>query len=279
LSFCGIFKPDLSKRAQFVLIGAPYDSGSSYRPGARLAPHQIREFSESLSSCTERGDDLIDLPARDAGDLILNNQAEDSFTKIETVVGEIFDTKAVPIILGGDHCITLPCFKAALEHHKNLKLLYLDAHPDLYPSFHGDPYSHACVAARILELEGVSGESITQVGIRSTSADQLKVQKESGVKTIQAWEIESFVDKGDGPIYLSLDIDVLDPAFAPGSGNPVPGGMSTRDLITLIHKIRSQIVGMDVVEVNPMLDSSGITALAAVRVIMEALSVMTSAKK
>ncbi len=279
MSFCGIFKPDLQERAQYVLIGAPYDSGSSYRPGARLAPHQIREFSESLSSCTERGLDLIDLPARDAGDLILNNQAEDSFTKIETVIGEIFDTKAVPIILGGDHCITLPAFHAALNHHKNLKLLYIDAHPDLYPAFHGDPYSHACVAARILELDGVSGKNITQVGVRSTSSEQMKLLKDSGIKTIHAWEIDNFSFDEAGPVYLSIDVDVLDPAFAPGSGNPVPGGISTRDLISLIQRIRSKNIGMDIVEVNPLLDPWGITALAAVRAIMETLSVMTSAKK
>ncbi len=278
-SFSGIFKGRLEDEAEYVLLGLPYDAGSSFRPGTRLAPAQIRQMAESLSPCTERGLDLSALPALDLGDLSLGNRAPLVFEQIKTRVGGIFDRNAVPILLGGDHSITVPCFAAALSRYPGLRLLYLDAHPDLYPDYQGDTYSHACVVARILELQGMTGESVTQVGIRAVSPQQLEVAQRAGIRLVPSWEADSFCYAEEGPVYLSVDIDVLDPAYAPGCGNPVPSGLSSRWLLSLIQGLRAKIVALDVVEVNPLIDPAGITALAAVRVVTEALGTMAALER
>jgi agmatinase len=222
---------------------------------------------------------LRELTARDAGDLNLSVTASTAFEQIESAVSEIIEIGSTPIILGGDHSITIPSFRAVHSHHKNLKLLYFDAHPDLYSDFQGDRLSHACVVARILELDGISGSDITQVGIRTTSCEQIPAQKETGINTIHAWEIEEFLYKEEAHVYLSIDIDVLDPAFAPGCGNPVPGGITTRELISAIRKIKANVVAVDLVEVNPQIDASGNTAVAAVRILAETLAVISRQEK
>ncbi len=276
-SFSGIFAHQLDTPADFVLLGVPYDAGSSYRPGARLGPRQIRELATSLGPTTERGTDLSKLAARDAGDLALETRIERAEATIEAAVGEIVRGGSVPILLGGDHGITVPAFRAVHAHHPDARFLVLDAHPDLYPDYLGDPFAHGCVSHRIAELPGMHGR-ITQVGIRATNPIQQTAAAAAGVRTVGAWELESF-DPGaeKGPVYLSIDIDVLDPAHAPGCGNPVPGGLPTRALINLINGLRGvEIAAVDVVEVNPLIDPTGITALAAVRVVTEILGVMAS---
>lgn len=276
-SFSGIFKralPDAHSAAGYVLLGAPHDAGSSFRPGARLGPKSIREMAASLSPCDERGADLSRLAAVDAGDLTLPGTAPQAYGRIEEAVGRIVDAGAMPIVLGGDHAITVPAFTAVAKRHPGISLLYLDAHPDLYPEYDGDPYSHACVVHRILELESVDGRRITQVGIRASTPAQREAAQAAGVQTVHAWEVDGFSYAVSGPVYLSVDIDVLDPAHAPGCGNPVPGGLSTRQLLDLLHGLAGvELVGMDVVEVNPLLDPSGVTALAAVRVVTEVLGI------
>ncbi len=260
--------------ADYVLLGAPHDAGSSYRPGARLGPPAIREMATSLSPCTERGEDLSGLAAVDAGDLALLGGAPRVYERIEEAVGRIVDSNAVPIVLGGDHAITVPVFSAVQKRRPDVHLLYLDAHPDLYPEYDGDPYAHGCVAHRILQLDGFEGDRITQVGIRASNPMQIAAAEAAGIRTVHAWEVDDFTYEAPGPVYISFDIDVLDPAHAPGCGNPVPAGLSTRQLLRLIQSLDVEIVGFDVVEVNPLLDTSGITALAAVRVVTETLGVM-----
>lgn len=272
-SFSGIFKPPgPDGAADFALLGAPHDAGSSFRPGAGLGPKAIRDMAASLSPCDERGEDLSRLAAVDAGDLSLPGTAPQAYQRIEEAVGRIVDGGAVPIVLGGDHAVTVPAFTAVAKRHRGISLLYLDAHPDLYPEYDGDPYSHACVVHRILELDGVDGSRVTQVGIRASTPAQREAAAAAGVRTVHAWEVDGFSYQASGPLYLSVDIDVLDPAHAPGCGNPVPGGLSTRRLFDLLHALGGvELVGMDVVEVNPLLDPSGVTALAAVRVVTEIL--------
>jgi len=231
-------------------------------------------MAESLNPCTERALDLSDLNALDLGDLALNNRVKQAFGVIRSAVGEQVGRGTVPIVLGGDHSITIPCFEAVLRHHPNLHLVYFDAHPDLYDRFEGDPFSHACVVRRILEMDGVKGQQITQVGIRASTPAQQAVAQDSGTHTVPAWEVEPFTFEADVPVYVSFDIDVLDPAFAPGCGNPVPGGVSTRQALDALRRVRAPIVGMDVVEVNPLLDPQGITALAAARVVIESLGIL-----
>ena len=217
-SFSGIFKTreELAGEAESVLVGAPYDGASSFRPGARLAPAQIRRMAESLNACTERGVDLSGSAARDDGDLSVGTRLQSALTRIEAAVGRILDEGAVPIVLGGDHIVTLPAFQAALARYPNLKLLYLDAHPDLYAEYEGDAYSHACVAARILDLEGMDGQRITQAGIRAVTPEQREAARRAGICIVPAWEFSGLRYVETGPLYLSVDIDVLDPAYAPG---------------------------------------------------------------
>jgi agmatinase len=273
-SFSGIFKSTLKNNPDYVLIGLPYDAGSSYRSGCRLGPEAIRRYAVSINSCTERGLDLSNLNARDDGDLALNNRVDDAFSAMKTKVAGIMDERAVPIVLGGDHSITMPCIEAAFNKYPNLNVLYFDAHPDLYADYDGDPQSHACVMARALDF-GIAGSNITQVGIRASTPMQKEIAEREKMRTIPIWEIEGFQYQSDQPVYVSFDIDVLDPAHAPGCGNPVPGGLSFRQAIGLIQNIEAPIVGLDVVEVNPLLDPSGITSLAAARVIVEFLGKMS----
>lgn len=268
-SFCGIFKPASPQAARFALLGAPYDAGSSFRPGARLAPAAIRQMAASLNACSERGLNLSSLNALDRGDLHLSNRVKQAHALIEEEVGFLIDSGIVPVVLGGDHSISVPCFKAAVARYPKLRLLYFDAHPDLYPDFEGDPLSHACVVSRILELPGASGRRITQWGIRASTPPQDAAAKKAAVRTFNAWELEGQSYQSNDPIYVSFDIDVLDPACAPGCGNPVPGGLSTRQALNLIHALKAPIACMDVVEVNPLLDPQGISALAAARVVVE----------
>lgn len=273
MSFSGVFKSaDTCEDARYVLLGAPHDAGSTFRPGARLGPRAIREMAESLSPCTERGEDLSHLAAVDAGDLALPGVAPLAYERIEEAVGRIVEGGAVPIVLGGDHAVTVPSFTAVRKRYPEVSLLYLDAHPDLYPEYDGDPYSHACVVHRILQLKNVSGSRITMVGIRATNPAQREVAEAAGIRTVPPWELEGFRYEAAGPVYLSVDVDVLDPACAPGCGNPVPGGLTSRELLDLLRGLSGvDLVGMDVVEVNPLLDRSGVTALAAVRVVTEVL--------
>ena len=259
-SFSGIFKPAApATSADVVLLGAPH------------------EMAASLSPCTERGEDLSGvsgLAAIDAGDLELPGPAPEAWRRIDEAVGRVVASSAVPFVLGGDHAVTVPAFTAVQRRYPNVHLLYLDAHPDLYPEYGGDPCSHACVVARILELHRVVGRRITQVGIRASNPAQRAVAEAAGIRTVHAWEVDDFVYQPLGPVYLSVDVDVLDPAHAPGCGNPVPAGLSTRQLLRLLQSLEVELVGVDVVEVNPLLDPSGITALAAARVVTETLGVM-----
>ncbi len=274
-SFSGIFQsPDAVSDPAFTLIGAPWDAASTFRPGTRLGPQQIRTMASSLSPATERGEDLTSLGAVDAGDLALGTHVENAEATIQQTTTAIARAGSVPIVLGGDHAITVPAFAGVLGAHPGLELLVLDAHPDLYPDYEGDPFSHACVSHRIAHLQGMAGSRITQVGVRASNPGQRRQAEALGVETIGPWDLAGWHYDRPGPVYLSVDIDVLDPAHAPGCGNPVPGGLTSRQLLDLIQHLDCEIVAMDIVEVNPLLDVHGSTALAAVRVVTEALGQM-----
>lgn len=273
-SFCGIFRSSTDGPADYALIGVPDDRASSFRAGSHLGPRAIREMADSLNSCTEQGVDLSPLNAVDHGDLTLDRNPAAAWIQIETALGEYLDEGTIPLVLGGDHSITVPCFRAFLKRYPDVRLLYLDAHPDLYEDFQGDPSSHACVVARILDMDGMSGDRITQAGIRAWAPGQLEMADEHEIQTFSMWEMDRFEYETPKPVYLSLDIDVLDPACAPGVGNPVPGGLSSRQLIELVQALDVEVVGMDLVEVNPLLDRSNVTSVAAARLVLEALGVM-----
>ncbi|MFB6285499.1 MAG: agmatinase [Candidatus Bipolaricaulia bacterium] len=273
-SFNGVFGPSTDEPGAHALIGIPQDRASSFRAGAHLGPAAIREMAASLNPCTERGTDLARLNAVDQGDLSLSRDADSTRSQIASTVARAMNDGTMPIVLGGDHSVTVPSFNAALERYPDVQMLYLDAHPDLYTEFGGDPFSHACVVARILDMDGMTGDRITQAGVRAWTPEQREIADQHGIKTFSVGEIAPFRYETSKPVYLSLDIDVLDPAFAPGVGNPVPGGLSSRALIDLVQGLDVHIVGMDLVEVNPLLDRANVTSVAGARLVLEALGTM-----
>jgi arginase len=258
-----------------VLLGIPFDAHSSYLRGPGQAPPLIRKAlrCESANFWTETGVDL-GLPGTfaDAGDLTL---AEDisAFEEISKAIGGLLDKGQRPVSLGGDHSITYPIVRAFSKKYPNLKIVHFDAHPDLYDEFEGNRYSHACPFARIME-EGCA-KRLIQVGIRTINAHQREQVKRFGVEVVEMRDLPALAKlKPDGPIYVSFDVDVLDPAFAPGISHREPGGMSVREAIAHLHAITGEIVGADLVEYNPTQDVSQLTAMVCGKLLKEILGKM-----
>jgi arginase len=253
-----------------ALLGIPYDEHSSFMRGAALAPRQIREalHSDETNLSTEVGGDLgRESRLKDVGDLILEYGGA-AFAQIEASIAALLEKGARVLSLGGDHAVTLPVVRAYARRYERLNLLHLDAHPDLYDEFEGDRYSHACPFARIME-EGLVGR-LLQVGIRTMNPHQRLQAERLGVEVVDMrhWS-PGFRPRFDGPVYLSLDMDVLDPAFAPGVSHHEPGGLSTREVLGLIQSLEENLVGADIVELNPERDVVGITAMAAAKLLKE----------
>jgi agmatinase len=253
-----------------ALLGVPWDEHSSFLRGAALAPPAIRAAlrSPSTNLSTESGLDLgTDPRFGDAGDLEIPPGAA-ALEAIERGVARVLDSGTRVLALGGDHAITYPVLRAQAARHPGLTLVHLDAHPDLYDTFEGDPLSHACPFARILEEKLVG--RLVQVGIRTLNAHQRAQAERFGVERIEMkdWRPDLVVE-ADGPVYVSIDLDALDPAFAPGVSHPEPGGLSTRDVIGLVQRLRGPVVGADVVELNPTRDPDGLTARVAAKLAKE----------
>ena len=269
--FGGGLKKDLKPPYEFALIGVPYDEKESYLSGPRKAPQAIREASSSLilNAWTELGINLEEETRFvDLGDLPLTGGYQDLSLKIASKVEEVAAQGAVPVVLGGDHSISLPVARGLSRVYDSMAILHFDAHPDLYFELYGDKYSHACPFYRILE-EGLVSE-LTQIGIRAATGEHHQCAQKFNVRMIEMKDLKRLEGLSfTRPLYISFDIDVLDPAFAPGVSHPEPGGMSTRQVINLIHRLQAEIVGVDLVEVNPDRDPLGLTAAAAVKIIME----------
>jgi arginase len=250
------------------LIGLPYDASSSFLRGAAAAPPLIRAAigSPAGNHYSEHGADLSRLA--DAGDLVLPEDAGHARVHIEAAVASALAQGFTPIALGGDHSVTYPIMRAIARQHRGLTILHIDAHGDLYDEFEGDRFSHACPFARIME-ENLCGR-LVQVGIRTLTPHQREQIKTFGVDTI---EMQHFAGGSRpaiaGPVYVSVDLDGLDPAFAPGVSHREPGGLSVRDVLMMIHSLRGPIVGADVVEFNPAQDVGGVTAAVAARITRE----------
>ena len=203
----------------------------------------------------------------DAGDLALPEGPE-ARRKIEQGVSDVLVGGGRPILLGGDHSITYPVLRAIRRRHPRLSVLHVDAHPDLYEEFQGDRFSHACPFARALEERLV--DQLVQVGIRTMNAQQRALADRYGVTVIDmdAW-VAGQRPALANPAYISIDLDGLDPAFVPGVSHPEPGGLTVRDVLTLLHQLEVPIVGADVVELNPELDGHGFTAIVAAKLVKE----------
>jgi arginase len=258
------------KSGMIAVIGIPFDANSSYMQGAALAPAQIRKIwnAGAINLCSESGVDLGDHPGFiDLGDLKIDNAAN-AIDKIESTIAELLDRGARLISLGGDHAITYPILKSYRTRHQQLEILHLDAHPDLYESYGGNRYSHACPFARIMEEKLAS--RLVQIGIRTLNAHQKEQADRFGVEIVDMQRFHNLqAVMLKGPLYLSIDLDVLDPAFAPGVSHHEPGGMSTRQLIELIQGLQVPLAGADIVEFNPLRDLSDITAMVAVKILKE----------
>lgn len=258
-----------------TLLGVPFDAASSFQRGPAEAPPAIRAAlaTESSNAAAEDGRD-IGAPGvlGDAGDLALSTDAATARQQIEAGVATVLDG-ATPLVLGGDHSITYPVLRAIAARYPGLTVVHFDAHSDLYDHFEGDRYSHACPFARAME-ERLAGRLI-QVGLRTLTAHQRDQAARFGVEQFEMrhWD-GPFVLTIDGPVYVSLDIDVLDPAFAPGISHPEPGGLSVRDVVSMIQRLRGRLIGADLVEFNPRNDPSPRTGLVCAKFVKEIVAAM-----
>ena len=263
------------RRETVSLVGVPFDTSSTYLRGAAQAPPRIREalYCDSTNLWTEDGMDLGKLGTlRDAGDLNLPEPAEEAFPTIEKTVSSLLDTGRPLIVLGGDHSITYPVLRGFRRRFADLTLLHFDAHPDLYDDL-GGRLSHACPFARVMEEKLV--RRLVQVGIRTINAHQLEQAHKFGVELISMRNMPRLAGLGiEGPLYISFDVDVLDPAFAPGISHCEPGGMSVREVLNIIQALRVPIAGADIVEYNPVRDETSRTAFVCAKILKEMAAAM-----
>lgn len=260
-----------SLKDKLVLLGICSDANSSYMRGAAEAPALIRSalYCKSANLTSETGISLSNTPRFvDRGDIIVDNGIL-SFMDIERQVFEIIDNGALPLVLGGDHAITYPIMRAVSRQYGKMTILLFDAHPDLYDELDGNRLSHACPFARIME-EGLA-KRLVQVGIRTMNAHQKAQAGRFGVEIheMRFFNSRSFDPVFSEPVYLSFDLDALDPAFAPGVSHFEPGGLSVRDAISIIHKVKVPIIGADIVEYNPKRDVHNLTAMVAAKLVKE----------
>jgi agmatinase len=276
--------PDVSPaEADFTVVGIPYDGAASARKGARLGPERIRFWSRHMTPFSEDRTRLKGVRICDMGDIAITDQAKDFERVRQTVAG----LASIPIVLGGDHSVTIPVLQGQRDRFVNRRLgiLWLDAHPDLCDEFTGSKLSHACVLRRGLEL-GIRPEDVCLVGLRSWETQEIDLIENGGLNVFAAADVagqglggvvqavHQVLSKCDA-VHISLDIDCLDPAFAPGTGIPDAGGLSSRDVITLIKSLQGlPLVGLDVAEVAPPLDPSEATVFAALKFIMETIAVI-----
>lgn len=260
-------------RAPVTLLGVPWDASSSFQRGPAEAPPLIRQalWSPSSNTWNERGQDVSRAELLgDGGDLALPDDGARARVAIEARVRALLDEGATPLVLGGDHSITYPVLRAWRGRLPALTVLHFDAHSDLYDEFEGDRYSHACPFARALE-EGLMAR-LVQVGIRCMTADLRAQAARFGVEVFEAsrWrDATDVIARLDGPVYISLDLDVLEPMLAPGLSHPEPGGLSVREVVGLIGAVRAPVVGADVVEYNPRNDVRDLTARVAAKFVKE----------
>jgi arginase len=253
-----------------ALLGVPYDEHSSYLRGAALAPPKVREAlgCGSSNAFTELGRDVLGDPRlADLGDLELP-AGDAAFAAIERAAGEALARGARLVSIGGDHAVTWPLVRAHARAGVRPSILHFDAHPDLYDELDGDRLSHACPFARIME-EGLVAR-LVQVGIRTMTPHQRGQAERFGVEVVEMRDFRPGLDLGlEGPVYVTIDLDAFDPAFAPGVSHYEPGGLSTRDVLGVLHAIRAPIAGADVVEYNPTRDLNGATAMLAAKLVKE----------
>ncbi len=260
------------KESKTVLLGCPYDGSASFRPGARFGPAAIRRASWGIESYSPYQDrDLESYSIHDMGDLELPiGEKIASLGHIRNALGHILSEKKFPVLLGGDHLITLPIIEAMVEGYPDLRVIHLDAHTDLREDYLGEILSHSTVMRKVADLLG--RDRLFQIGPRSGTEDEFRWARR--FKSIVPLNLRSlkllFKQLKMRPIYVTLDLDVFDPGLLPGVGTPEPGGITLQEFIFLLKELRSlHVVGFDVVELTPDYDPTQISAVTASVILRE----------
>jgi len=308
LTFLGVDRCTLDEPASYadadvVILGAPFDGGTSHRPGARFGPQAIRQacylpHDGSRPSLALRVDALRDITVRDAGDVeMFSGDAVRSCRDLEDAVHRVAAAGPVPVVLGGDHTVTWPDATGVARHagFGRVSVLHFDAHADTGDVAFGSLVGHGQPMRRLIESGAVRGDRFLQVGLRGywPGPDTLRWMAEQGMRSYEMAEIASrglervltdafavATDDCDG-VFLSVDVDVCDPAFAPGTGTPEPGGLTARELLDAVRRACSElpVVGIDVVEVSPPYDHAELTAYLGNRVVLECLSALARRRR
>jgi len=297
---CDLGEPESFAGADVVIVGAPFDGGTSHRPGARFGPGAIRS-TDYLGHDGRRPhlalgvDPLRDLRVLDAGDVeMFSGDVERSLAALEEAVATVATSGAVPVVLGGDHSIALADVQGVARHvgHGRVSILHFDAHADTGDIEFGSLYGHGQPMRRLIEGGAARGDRFLQIGLRGywPGPETLQWMADQGMRSYEMTEVVArgltacldeasaiATDDCDG-VFLSVDVDVCDPAHAPGTGTPEPGGITARELLDAVRRICRElpVVGIDVVEVSPPYDHADITAALANRVVLEALSGMAA---
>ncbi|MCZ7392612.1 MAG: agmatinase [Candidatus Methanoperedens sp.] len=263
------------KKARYVICGVPFDCTSCFRKGSRLAPQQMRGASYNFETFSSFFDvDLIDVEIHDAGDLKVAENIDDTLSMISVHANKYVKEGKIPIMLGGEHSLTFPFVNACKKKYPDLGFVVLDAHLDLRDEYEGERNSHACISRHI--IEDVTKKYVS-LGIRSGTREEYQYVNDNNVKVFSAEEvfssgIEKIIaeihDYIKGPVYLSIDMDAIDPAYAPALGTPEPYGLTPRDVRAVISCLAPYIVGFDIVEIAPAYDS-GNTALLGAKLVRD----------
>jgi agmatinase len=289
-TFARLPRIDEVERCDLAIVGIPFDSGTTYRPGARFGPGAIRQGSKLLRAYNpaQGSEPFAKLQMADAGDVTCNPfDIVEALGQIDAGIDALLGSTGGVLALGGDHTIALPMLRAVQRHFGSVALLHFDAHLDTWDTYFGAPYTHGTPFRRATEEGLLLDDRGVHVGIRGPlfTATDVSDDRALGFEIVRATDFDAYgvagvVERirarlGDHPVYVSVDIDVLDPAHAPGTGTPEAGGLTSRELLAVIRGLRGlRIVSADIVEVAPAYDHAEITAFAAAHVGYELLSVM-----
>ncbi len=267
--------------SSMVIFGAPFDSTTSFRPGTRFAPRTMRAESFGLETYSPYQDlDLEDMKIFDSGDLELCfGRTELALADIEKRTEEILESGKLPLMIGGEHLVTLGAVRAAARMYPDLHIVHFDAHADLRDEYLGAELSHAAVIRRSWDILGDG--RIFQFGIRSGDREEIRWGREHVKTTFFGFDglEETIRALGGKPVYFTLDLDVLDPSVFPGTGTPEAGGVTFKELLDAVLKVsKLNIVGMDINELSPMLDQSGASTATALKIIRELMLAVYSNK-
>jgi agmatinase len=265
--------------ANVTLVGIPYDGSAVYRKGAAEAPDRIRSLSAVMPPVTEEGRLLAGTAVHDMGDLAAGSDIESGWKAVADRLAGVAPTSLLTV-LGGDHCTAIATLHAQARRHPGLKVLWLDAHPDLCEFSRGGRWTCGCALRRALEVSGIAPEHVVMVGGRDYDPEEIEFIKGNGITLVGARDLIINPDAALGrlrsalagsEVHVSFDVDVLDPAFAPGTEIPSAGGLTTRGALEVLHAVagEAKLVGLDVVELSPPFDLGNITTLAVLKVIFE----------